>query len=261
MFSAIIDQPHFLPASVAELVHLSGDGLQSGLDGHSGYAWALGGSKLLIWSYGQGKDAPVKTITCPSSAGQRCFIRVVSQQSAVSVVLCTADGRLSVWLDTHYLSQPYTQQIFTSSAQEGAQVVATLAAIAAEQPTGPGFVTVVGTIDGGIYLFQVNQAGLFPKQFSARAAPSQGALGLVGKVGSFIGSIYSEAFNPLYKVQRAAASDRPAVALSLQRVDAARYRLLVLTDEALDCWMVRAPAQSTAEQSGTAQSRAHPALP
>jgi hypothetical protein len=240
MFSAIIEQAHFLPAAVAELVHLSGDALQSGLDGDSGYAFVLSGSKLLIWSYAQGKAAPVKTIACPSSAGQRCFIRVLSQQSAVSVVLCTADGRLSVWLDTHYLSQPYTQQIFSSSSQEGA-VVAALAAISAEQPTGPGFLTVVSTVDGGIYLFQVNQSGLFPKQFLARAAPSKGGLGLVGKVGSFIGSIYAEAFNPLHKVQRQEASDRPAVALSLQRVDAARYRLLVLTDEALDCWLVRAP--------------------
>lgn len=248
MLNSIIEQTFFLPVSVQETVHACQGSLQTGLDPDSGYAWVLsGGSKLLIWSYAQGKDAAVKTIACPSAGDQRCFIRVLSHHSAaVSVVLCTADGRLSVWLDTHYLSQPYTQQIFSSGAAEGGEVIAALAAIPAEQATGPGFITVIGTVDGGIYLFQVNQSGLFPKQFASRAAPAQGAMGIVGKVGSFLGSMYSEAFNPLYRVQRASASDRPAVALSLQRVDAARYRLLVLTDEALDCWTVRRRAAAGA---------------
>lgn len=241
MFNSIIEDTFFLPASVQETVTLNPHNLQSGLE-ESGYAWVLSGTKLLIWSYAQGKDASVKVVSCPSAGSQKCFVRVVAKGSAVSVASCTEDGRLSVWLDAHYLAKPIEVHPIKSGPEVGEPVVAAMSAIAAEST---GLIVIITGLEGSVYLCHAipDQGVINPRKFNAGTAPStHSSLGIVGKVGGLLGAMYAEAFNPLAKVQRSGASQRPAIGLSLQRVDEGRYRLLVLSDESLDCWMVRSTA-------------------
>lgn len=61
---------------------------------------------------------------------------------------------------------------------------------------------------------------------------------MLGALGSVLRTAYSEAFNPLKKYQRGAASRKPALSFAMSLVDVHRLKLLVLTSEALDCWSI-----------------------
>jgi hypothetical protein len=99
----------------------------------------------------------------------------------------------------------------------------------------------------GLHLVQGSQRGLFLRRFRdpgdrGAPAPSAGSgtagAAVLGALGSVLRAAYSEAFNPLRRYQRGAASQRPALRVALAAVDVHALRALVLTPEALDCWSI-----------------------
>jgi hypothetical protein len=65
---------------------------------------------------------------------------------------------------------------------------------------------------------------------------------MFGALGSVVKALYSEAFDPLHTVQRSSASAMAALQLQLLPLGGGRWKLLVLTPEALDCWLLGALA-------------------
>jgi hypothetical protein len=253
----------------------------------STYGWVLHRGSLLVWRAEDDLQATMRRLALPSAPSGRVFVEVLPHagSSALTVVLCTGGGLLCVWLDANFFAPPYTQQLFVSAGASGGgagapppgDAVTALAASTVDAAGAPGFVAVVGTADGALHLYHGSQAGIFPRQFHAPAGPAGPAAaaragdgggeagggagaggggsgaggGLLGSLGGVVKALYSEAFDPLYRVLRPAASRLPARALALLRAGGAgaaggAWRLLALTGDALDCWALGAANAASA---------------
>jgi hypothetical protein len=238
----------------------------------STYGWVLHRGTLLVWRTEDDLQAAVRRLQLPQAPTGRVFVSVLphAASTALTVVLCTADGLLCVWLDANFFAPPYTQQLFVAGAADASaaapvfDAVTAMAAGTVDAAGAPGFAAVVATADGALHLYHGSQQGIFPRQFhrpaagggAAAAAAATGggdasAGGLLGSIGVVVKALYSEAFDPLYRVQRPAASRLPARQLILLRAGGAgaagaAWRLLALTADALDCWALGAANAASA---------------
>jgi hypothetical protein len=255
------------------------------------YGWVLHRASLLVWRVEDDLQSTVRRLALPAAPSGRVFVSVLPHpgSSALTVVLCTGGGLLCVWLDANFFAPPYTQQLFVAAGTSGgggggdapaataaADVVTALAASTVDAAGAPGFMAVAATSDGALHLYHGSQSGIFPRQFHRPAGPAGpapaaragdagtsagasegGAAGgsrLLGALGGAVKALYSEAFDPLYRVLRPAASRLPARGLTLLRAGGAgasggAWRLLALTGDALDCWALgSANAASAADE-------------
>ncbi len=266
---------NLVPRGVQDLLpQATATGLCPGpTDGALSYAWVLHHQALLVWRVEDGVHASVRRLQLPGPVAGCIHVQILSRGNTapLTVVVCTSSGLLAVWLDAQLLGAPYAQQIavHAPAASEGGNgdgstqqdAVSALAACAADSATsGPGFMAVIGAVDGSLHLYHGSARGVFPRQFFRPAGAASGAAadarggsrrrsaGLLGVLGGVLQSAYNEAFDPLHKVQRRTASALPALGLALLPLGGAaaasgaggRWRLLVLTQEALDCWLVGA---------------------
>ncbi|KIZ06100.1 hypothetical protein MNEG_1855 [Monoraphidium neglectum] len=239
----------------------------------STYGWVLHRGSLLVWRVEDDLQATVRRLQLPQAPTGRVFVAVVPHagSSSLTVALCTAAGLLCVWLDANFFAPPYTQQLFVGAGADDGDatpgVVAAMAAAAADAAGAPGFLAVISTADGALHLYHGSQKGIFPRQFHRPSAAgggdgstgggsgtggagAGGASALLGSIGGVVKALYSEAFDPLYRVQRPSASRLPARQLLLLRAGAggggAAWRLLALSAEALDCWALGAANAASA---------------
>ncbi|GLC37784.1 hypothetical protein PLESTB_001476500 [Pleodorina starrii] len=180
---------------------------------------------------------------------------------SLTVAVCDADGRLTVWLDAHHLAAPVEHQLLTPGAGGAGgglrpPLVAAFAAARLDLGSGPAFLAALSAADGSLHLVQVGAQGIFAKQLVAAPPPvaeggrGGGGGGLVGALGSALSRALSDAFEPSSRYLRKAPVARPAVALHLAAAAGGggqHYRLLVLTRDCLDCWAISVglrPSQS-----------------
>lgn len=251
MLGSDVLQAHLVPRAVNDVLATAiNAGCTQSID--VTFGWALHHQSLLLWKVEEGLHAAVRRLQLPQPVSDRAFVEVVAHASstAVTVVVCTASGQLCVWLDANFISQPYTQQLFTASEDQDSQhdVIKALAACAADQGSTPGFLAVIGTADGALHMYHGSQQGIFPRQFYKPAKPTAGTGSFLTKSLNIAKSLYHDAFDPLYKVQRQAPSSLPAIRLQLLPVAAGRWRLLVMTPEALDCWLLGSGAGQYASE-------------
>jgi hypothetical protein len=167
-----------------------------------------------------------------------------SNSTAVTVLLCTGGGQLCVWLDANFPAPPYSQRVCVSSNRDTSEssVICAVAASPADSGSSLGFLAVVATADAALHLYHGSQNGIFPRQFCTPTAAAGPKPGMFGALGSVVKALYSEAFDPLHNVQRSSASAMAALQLQLLPLGGGRWKLLVLTPEALDCWLLGALA-------------------
>lgn len=291
-----LESAHLLPKSVHDVLFdataagLCGPystdpagGGGGGVSSSSTFGWVLHRSSLLVWRVEDDLQATVRRLQLPQVPAGRVFVSILPHagSTALTVVLCTASGLLCVWLDAHFFAPPYTQQLFVaaeSAAHDGGDsdpdVVTAMAAGAANSAGSPGFLSVIATADGALHLYHGSQKGIFPRQFhrpsaaaaSAAGSDSSGAGGgaggsLLGSLGGVVKALYSEAFDPLYRVQRHTPSRLPARQLLLLRAGggagaggSGAWRLLALAPDALDCWALGAANAASAADERLAWS-------
>lgn len=269
MLRAEVLQAHLLPRSVADiLVETTSVGCSG--SGGATHGWALHRSTLLLWRVADGLHAPVRRLLLPSPPRCGAFVEVLprSGSAAVTVLVCSGDGELHAWLDASFPAPPVSQRLFAAASDDGGDAASdderpiTVALTAATADGGDtlGFVAVAATRDGALHLFHGSSAGLFPRCFhrpaslppastGAHARGSSGGVGMLGALGSVVKSLYNEAFDPLRGVSRGGPSTAPALSLLLSGLDAGRWRLLVLTADALDCWLLGGPGGGEAQLS------------
>ena len=245
-----------LPRSALDLLRsVEPAGRAAGLSAAADAAWAFAGGLLVVWRLGDGRGG-ARTLRPPFAVRGAVHVELLEQPAAaglLTVLLRTAEGQLAAWLDADAPQPPLTLDLGAGGAGGGAgggastagAAAEAMAAVAIDTGAGPGFVAVVAHGDG-LHLVQGSQRGLFLRRFrdpGDRPAPSAGGGGtpgsaVLGALGSVLRAAYSEAFNPLRRYQRGAASQRPALRVALAAVDVHALRALVLTPEALDCWSI-----------------------
>lgn len=245
MLRADVVQAHILPRGVSDVVgEASAAGCSRGYS--STYGWALHRQTLLLWKVDDGLQASVRRLHMPELPSGRCFVEIMphSNSTAVTVLLCTGSGQLCVWLDANFPAPPYSQRVCVSAnaATSDNAVICALAASPADSGSSLGFLAVVATADAALHLYHGSQNGIFPRQFYTPTAAAGPKPGMFGALGSVVKALYSEAFDPLHNVQRASASAMAALQLQLLSLGGGRWKLLVLTPEALDCWLLGALA-------------------
>lgn len=217
-------------------------------------AWILHRQTLLLWTVGDTDSAQVKRLVLTQPVSGALHVEVVTRpaSSVITVLACSSQGLLHVWLDASFLSSPHCEQLacFEGGADAGGDVVTAIAAAAADQGTTPGFMAVVSTADGALHLYHGTSRGIFPRRFhSGTPGSASRQHGLLGTLGTVVKAMYSEAFDPLASTRRMAASSLPACRMLMTLTRSGSWRLYVLTREALDCWQLGAGSgNSTTEQ-------------
>eukprot|EP00879_Flechtneria_rotunda_P024732 GHRR01026238.1.p1 GENE.GHRR01026238.1~~GHRR01026238.1.p1 ORF type:complete len:904 (+),score=333.81 GHRR01026238.1:136-2847(+) len=246
MLRAEVTQAHVLPRTISDVLsEASTAGCSRGPT--TTYAWTLHRQTILVWRVKDGIQAPMRRLLLDQLPRGRIFVKVIphSNSAAVTVIACTSGGHLYVWLDANFPAPPFSQQLFvsaddSSNGNAGDAVICALSAATAGSGSSLGFMAVIGTADGSLHLYHGSQNGIFPKQFHKPAPAAGPTPGMLGAFGSVVKALYSEAFDPLHNVQRQTASAMGALQLHLQPVDGSRWKLFVLTPEALDCWLLGA---------------------
>eukprot|EP00878_Enallax_costatus_P017252 GHUV01018115.1.p1 GENE.GHUV01018115.1~~GHUV01018115.1.p1 ORF type:complete len:398 (+),score=105.78 GHUV01018115.1:253-1446(+) len=241
MLRADVVQAHIPPKTVQDVL---GDDSASGFSrGYPvTYGWTLQRQTLLLWKVEDGLTASVRRLHLSDPPSGRLFVEVIphSSSTAVTVVLCTGGGQLYVWLDANYPVETYKQTLAVSanSSTSPDSIICGLSATPADVGTSLGFMAVVATADAALHLYHGSQNGIFPRQFYKAAAATAVRAGMLGTLGSVVKALYSEAFDPLHNVQRSSASAMAALELQLLQLDSNRWKLMVLTPDALDCWLL-----------------------
>ena len=146
---------HLLPRHALDILHaIDGGQQQTGISGS--FAWILSSGNLIIWKYQEGRDSRVRTLRVPESVvgldgNTPIFASVLPQtrSSAVTVVVCSAQGALAAWIDASYLSEPVLCQIMPSSsatATPQSSAITSFSAAVPQESTGsvPVFVATAG---------------------------------------------------------------------------------------------------------------------
>jgi hypothetical protein len=198
---------------------------------------------LLVWKAEDGPAATVRRLTLPQAPSGAAFVEVVphKQSSALSVIVCTGAGWLYVWLDATFSGDPFSQQLATGS--EG--VICALAATAAEAAAGPGFLAVVATSDAALHMYHGSSSGIFPRQFYNPGSSSSTQGGLLHLIGTAVDAA-KKAQKLAVDMQwvsgipflRTSPSTAAATQMQLVQLDSSRWRLYVLSGDALDCWLL-----------------------
>lgn len=241
MLRAEVVQAHIPPKTVQDV--LGDDSIAGFSQGFNlSYAWALQRQTLLVWKAEDGLNATVRRLPLSEPTSGRVFVEVIPQSNsaAVTVLLCTGSGQFYVWLDANYPVTTYHSVLAVSANSSTAAdlVICGLAASPANSGASLGFLAVVATVDGALHLYHGSQNGIFPRQFYKPTGAAAPKAGMLGALGSVVKALYSEAFDPLHNVQRASASAMAALHLQLLQLDSNRWKLLVLTADALDCWLL-----------------------
>ena len=260
-FSGDVLCSHLLPRSVLEVVQQTHTPYQSGLTAE-GYCWVLCAATLYIWKYKEGMDARTKTLTLPlqpgglssglssaNTSGTTFFVSILPQRrtGTMTVLVCSDQGCLSVWLDVNYLAEPVTQQVVTAASTAGSATLASrspppavayFSAIEHEQGSGPSFIAALAGVDGSWYLIRGGSNGIITKQLATPAAKVE-SRGVFNTLGSVISYAYTEAFDPVAKYIKKQPSGRQAIAIHLAAAGSTSHmRVLLLTELTLDCWSV-----------------------
>ncbi|EFJ40851.1 hypothetical protein VOLCADRAFT_99306 [Volvox carteri f. nagariensis] len=276
---------YMLPRVVLELLQQPGGQQQCGVRGDSGFAWLLSDKQLYVWRYREGKEARLRVLTLPRQPTQPCTVALLADSlplvpsgatatslsaiisphttaaahpgpaaadSSLTVAVCDADGRLTVWLDAHHLAAPVEHLLLispsltsdTAAAAVGSRppLVSAFTAARLDLGSGPAFLATLSAADGSLHLVQGGAQGIFSKQLVAAPTPAAESRGLVGALGSVLSRALTDAFEPSSRYLRKTPAARPAVALHLAPAAAGgglHYRLLVLTQDSLDCWTIR----------------------
>ncbi|KAG2499006.1 hypothetical protein HYH03_003192 [Edaphochlamys debaryana] len=271
---------YMLPRTVLELLQQPSGQHLCGVCAESGFAWLLSGQQLYIWRYREGKEARLRVLTLPrppsplgpahvvlvphgttaqgpsASSGPLSAPASAAPSSAaadgpLSVAICDAAGRLTVWLDANHLASPVEHQLLSGAQQPAQQrqtgsgprngpLVAAFTAARLDLGSGAAFLAALSAADGSLHLLQAGTQGIFPKLLSSPAAAAE-SRGLVGALGSALSRAVTDAFDPSARYLRKQPAPAPALGLHLGPAPGGggtHYRLLVLTAEALDCWTV-----------------------
>lgn len=240
----MLQQLHLLPVSVRDsIADAAACGFSTPSRGQPSHAWVLHRQSLLVWKAEDGGAATVRRLSLPEPPTGTALVELVSQQhsSALTVVMCTGGGLLYVWLDATFGGDPYMQQVATSDT-DSSSVIRALAASPAAATASPGFLAVIATSDGSLHLYHGSQSGIFPRQFyqPGGSSSSQGSMWQV--LGAAVGTAKKVAVD--YHLLegtphlRTSPSTAAAMQLQLMQVDSSRWKLLVLTADALDCWLL-----------------------
>lgn len=236
-----VQQVSLLPRVVSDvLAETVAQGCSTSPYSRSTYAWALHRQNLLLWKAEDGLAAVVRRLELPEAPVGRTFVEVVPQRqsSALTVIVCTGAGQLYVWLDATFLGKPFSQQLVTSSTDRGSdRVICALAASPADASASPGFLAVVATADGALHLYHGSQSGIFPRQFY-HPSSAHGSRGVIDMLGTAVKAVYDGQIFAGSNLLRAGASTTAALQLQLLQLDSSRWKLLVLTADALDCWLL-----------------------
>jgi len=238
-----VQQAHLLPRAVSDVLSdTAARGCSQSSNGQCTYAWALHRQNLLVWKVEDGVTAAVRRLVLPEAPVGRTFVEVLPQQqsSALTVIFCTGAGQLYVWLDATFLGQPFSQQLVTSStASSSSNVICALAASPAHAGAGPGFLAVVATSDAALHLYHGSQSGIFPRQFYHPAGGHSTRGGMLDVLGTAVkAAVRTGQIIAGYALHRGSASSMPASQLQLLQLDSGRWKLFVLTGDALDCWLL-----------------------
>jgi hypothetical protein len=119
-----------------------------------------------------------------------------------------------------------------------------MTASSAYSSSGMEFAAVIATADASLHFCKGTQSLIFTRQFHQPPITANKHAGMLGSLVGALRETYSEAFNPLHNVQRSSPSSMAALQLQLLQLDGSSWKLLVLTPESLDCWLVggRGPA-------------------
>ncbi|GLI58606.1 hypothetical protein VaNZ11_000337 [Volvox africanus] len=263
---------YMLPRTVLELLQQPNGQQQCGVCADSGFAWLLAGKEVYLWRYREGKDARLRTLTLPGRPVQPCFVAVLAEglpsstssgavvsptgltaaDCSLMVAVCDANGRLTTWLDAHHLSAPAEHLLSPCSSSPGLSIPNTdlnqplvVGFAAARLNWGPqaGLLVALSAADGSLHLVKVSSNGIVPTQLSgAQGRPMEIRSGLAATWDTVLG--FSRAISdPNSRYIRKVPAAKPAVALHLAPAAWAsgmHYRLLVLTEDCLDCWAINA---------------------
>jgi hypothetical protein len=241
----LLQQLYLLPRPVRDVVSdAAAQGCSATRSTQGTFAWVLHRQSLLVWKAEDGAAATVRRLTLPEVPVGSTFVEVVPQRhsSALTVIVCTGSGVLHVWLDATFGGQPHTQPLIIAgdnSSSDG--LICALTATSADAGTSPGFLAVVATCDGALHLYHGSQNGIFPRQFH-NPSSSAGVQGVLQAAAALYASTKKAAvdYNILDGIpyMRTSPSNTPAVQMQLLQLGGSRWKLLVLTADALDCWLL-----------------------
>lgn len=233
----------------------------------SGYCWVIGPQQLFIWRYQESRDARLRALTLPREVQQAAaassngaplmWVSILPQAGGgTTVLLCTESGIMAVWLDTVYLAGATLQHILPSNrstASSPALLTSFAATLLSHDGGGPAFAAVATASDGSWYLLHggtgssnVGMRRLNVPGAAAGAGNGGSGGGLLGRLGSVVSWGYGEVFDPLRKFMHKAPSNRPALSASLAAAPGCapgQLRVLLLTEQSVDCWLVRGMRQ------------------
>lgn len=241
----LLQQLHLLPRPVRDVVgDAAAQGCSATTAGHSTFAWVLHRQSLLVWKAEDGFAATVRRLTLPWAPVGGTFVEVVPQRqsSALTVIVCTGAGWLHVWLDATFGGDPFSQQVVKGTDGDDSNLICALTATAADAGASPAFLAVIATTDAALHLYHGSQNGIFPRQFynPSSAASSQG--GVFQAITAAVGTARKVAVDYQLLVGiphlRTSASTAAALQLQLLQLDGSRWKLLVLSTDALDCWLL-----------------------
>lgn len=212
-----------------------------------GFCWVLHGTQLLIWNYREGKDARLRALVLPSEPQGAVYVAIQQRSSALTVTCMTGGGKLTVWLDATHLAIPMEQQITcsaSSAAPADCALVTAFSACCVDLGDGsPAFIAAAAVSDGSWIMLQCSPSGIFTKHLALSAAGSE-SRGVLGALSSAITWAYTDTFDPCAKFLRKQPAGRPASSVSVEAVDSTHFRVLLMSPQAVDCWLVRAKTGS-----------------
>jgi hypothetical protein len=246
MISAgLLQQLHLLPRAVRDVVgDAAVQGCSATTSGQATFAWVLHRQSLLVWKAEDGSAATVRRLTLPWEPVGGTYVEVVPQRqsSALTVIVCTGAGWLHVWFDATFGGDPFSQQVVKGADGDDSNLICALTATAANAGASPAFLAVIATTDAALHLYHGSQNGIFPRQFynPSSAASSQG--GVFQAITAAVGTARKAAVDYQLLVGiphlRTSASTAAALQLQLLQLDSSRWKLLVLSADALDCWLL-----------------------
>ncbi|GAX78191.1 hypothetical protein CEUSTIGMA_g5633.t1 [Chlamydomonas eustigma] len=218
------------------------------------HCWIFDGRSVLVWKIEDGKDArlffvPVlsafaKTESLNTDADD-IFISVLARNSALTLVVCLASGCLATWLDINYQTDPFICQLSASTHSR-------INSFSAVSPTASGnsgivFVGAAGFSDGSWALVQGSPQGLVSRLLNTHLdSRTECKPSMLGKLGSALSWTYTEVFDPSAKfIKRSPTTGQSVIDVHVHPLDSNRYRVLLLTETAVDLWQVTLGARAS----------------
>lgn len=245
-FQCVVSASHLVPRNVLAVLQQPRSSFLSGMCPDSGYCWVLEPHTLYVWRYKDSSDTGLITFRLAQPHGPGSSAAVLTQRgSGITVLAISAAGCLTTWIDGNSRTQPTVTQtlagaVSTASASPLHPVCVTaFTACRAEHENGPAFLAAVASSDSSWSLIQGNHANVFAKQLAAPPPPAPAqSRGMLGTLGSVLSRTYQDAFDPSARFVKSAPCGKPALSVKIRPINTTNFRILLLTESNLECWLV-----------------------